>query len=66
MLINIFVLEAAFTLSGSTLLNNPFVFGEFLYRNFLRYSCQHNLFSLVQTMKHCSSSSLNVPLPTSH
>lgn len=39
-------LEAAITLRGLTFLFcNPFVSGEFHFRNFLRYSCQHSLFS---------------------
>lgn len=56
-------LEAAITSGSLTLPDNPFVFGEKYYNFFLRYSCQHYLFSYVQTMKHCSSSVLNVPLP---
>jgi len=57
-------LEAAITSGSLTLPDNPFVFGEKYYNFFLRYSCQHYLFSYVQTMKHCSSFVLNVPLPS--
>ena len=47
-------LEAALTWDGSTFSHNPFVFGEKYYNFFLRYSCQHYLFSYLKTMKHCS------------
>lgn len=46
-------LEAAFTQNGLTfLICNPFVFGEKYYNFFLRYSCQHYLFSNLKIMKH--------------
>ena len=39
-------LEAALTQNGLTFpICNPFVFGEKYYNFFLRYSCQHSLFS---------------------
>jgi len=44
--LSLWSLEAALKQNGLTfLICNPFVFGEFHYRNFLRYSCQHSLFS---------------------
>jgi len=46
-------LEAALTQNGLTFpICNPFVFGEKYYNFFLRYSCQHSLFSNLKIMKH--------------